>query len=392
MTTTINNLNINNLNINNCPSTGSTSNFLGYDPVSGDVLSVIGSSSWSGLATSELNMNGFNIIMNPKIIIKTDDTNSIALGFDAGITQGESCVAIGNSTGNNQGNGSIAIGNLAGGTQAENCVAIGQSAGNISQPIGSVAIGTDAMKNSISGAYSVAIGFKALDTPVSYDNIIVLNGTGESFPDFVANPINSGNRFYVKPIREEAFPYNNTTEILNYDYASGEVFYSSPSFLFFPSYGEFVSTVSQSLPNNVAVGLSYDSFISQGITWNAGTPKTITVTDAGTYRIQYRVQLIKMGTSGSTNIYCWIKKQNNNIDSSSSYVYVPFTPNTGNVPTSFALTTIAVSEFIVTFTAGQIFEIWCQCSISGAYAYYNAGSPPDIPDAPSIITTINRIY
>ena len=62
MSSTFNNLNINTLKINNCPTATSTSKILGYDPVSGNVLAVTEGSVWSGLATSDLDMNGFNIV------------------------------------------------------------------------------------------------------------------------------------------------------------------------------------------------------------------------------------------------------------------------------------------------------------------------------------------
>jgi len=152
----------------------------------------------------------------------------IALGTNAGTSQGVNSVAIGTSAGNSsQGANSVALGTSAGQTtQGVNAVAIGLEAGKTTQGTESVAIGEGAGKTT-QGAYSVAVGLQAGQTSqgstavaLGYNagltsqgisavaigyfagytnqatNSIILNATGAQLNQTTANT------FTVKPVRD----------------------------------------------------------------------------------------------------------------------------------------------------------------------------------------------
>ena len=158
----------------------------------------------------------------------------IAIGPSAGeINQHEGAIALGNQAGNNEQNElSIAIGYQAGNSnQQVNCIAIGSASGLNSQGKGSVAIGSSALSSANgAGLYSVAIGTKALDDPNGYNSCIVLNSTGNLFP----NPadITQDGCFFVSYIRGDDNSHVNNRQ-LNYDTATGEIYTGTTSSLRF---------------------------------------------------------------------------------------------------------------------------------------------------------------
>jgi len=183
---------------------------------------------------------------------------SIAIGESAGENQAFDCVAIGSLAGQSQLSGAVAVGNLAGqANQGLNSVAIGVTAGSLNQGAGgiaigylsapdnqqdgSVAIGVQAGYKSLAlnaiaiggsalqnangvGKESIAIGYLAMDQPPQFDNNIILNSTGVSFPDFATFPPTSGGRFYVAFIKpDDGSHFNN--QPLHYDTDTGEIYH-----------------------------------------------------------------------------------------------------------------------------------------------------------------------
>ena len=187
---------------------------------------------------------------------------SIAIGEGAGTDQGFDCVAIGVNSGVQQSTGAVAIGGGSGQIlQGGNSVAIGTSAGEqnqvgfstavgfragqISQQLESIAIGSLAgqqtlAKNAIAiGSYalqnsgnvgkdSIAIGNLAMDTPPQFDNNIILNATGTSFPDLITYPVATGGRCYIGSLRKDdgthTAPFR--AQPVFYDTLSGELFWT----------------------------------------------------------------------------------------------------------------------------------------------------------------------
>lgn len=145
----------------------------------------------------------------------------IALGFQAGYTQGADAIAIGNTAGtDNQGASAIAIGLEAGRTsQGTSTVAIGLGAGNANQSRYGIALG-DTAGSSGQGEFAVAIGAFAGATSQPANSIII-NATGTTFNAATASA------FYVNPIRSAA----TTTNALYYNGTTKEVSYGPAAFV-----------------------------------------------------------------------------------------------------------------------------------------------------------------
>jgi hypothetical protein len=84
----------------------------------------------------------------------------VAVGRDAGNSQGASAVAVGNGAGNSQGANAVAVGSGAGGSQGASAVAVGNGAGSVGQNTYAVAVGANAGSQS-QGTNAVAMGFGA---------------------------------------------------------------------------------------------------------------------------------------------------------------------------------------------------------------------------------------
>jgi len=156
--------------------------------------------------------------------------NTIALGYSAGVDQGEFSVAIGSGAGNDtQGNLAIAVGKDAGlQLQGDYAIGIGNEAGWISQSTEAVAVGVSAGRDS-QGISSVAVGaYAGSDTQGSYSvaigpgagssnqpaNSIIINASVDSL-----NASTTG--LFVNPIRNTTgnvgvLQYNNVTKEVSY--------------------------------------------------------------------------------------------------------------------------------------------------------------------------------
>ena len=148
--------------------------------------------------------------------LRTAETK-IALGSNAGTSQGNQSVAIGENAGAAQGSTAVAIGQNAGGGvayQGDDAVAIGHGAGENGQGTQAVAVGLYAGQVS-QGINAVAIGRLAGQTSQAA-NTIILNATGTPVNGVAAQT----NSFYVDPIRTTAngtpLMYNSTTKEITY--------------------------------------------------------------------------------------------------------------------------------------------------------------------------------
>lgn len=132
---------------------------------------------------------------------------------------GPTQIAIGLQAGTSQGTSAIAIGEMAGSTgQRAGGVAVGATAGSTNQGNNAVAIGGVAGYNN-QGANAIAIGFGAGQSNQP-NNTVILNATGSAF-NGVSGQQNS---FYVPTVR------NNTTgNALYYNPGTGEITFAPPS-------------------------------------------------------------------------------------------------------------------------------------------------------------------
>lgn len=122
--------------------------------------------------------------------------SEIALGLNAGMTQGTYAVAIGEDAGTSaQGLGAVALGYGAGNSnQALAAVAIGGGAGNINQGGCAVAVGQSA-GGSGQGDEALALGSQAAASAVQASCSIVINASGAPLDNTVSNTT------VIKPVR-----------------------------------------------------------------------------------------------------------------------------------------------------------------------------------------------
>jgi len=142
----------------------------------------------------------------------TQDSKSIAIGENAGVTQGESCISIGDSACNVdvQNDYGIAIGCLAASQgQTESAISIGYKSGGVTgTPAGGIAIGLEAVCTASQG---ISIGMNA---KVINRNSIALNAA--------ATPLETVEdaAFYVDPIRnavnDNTLYYNTSKREITY--------------------------------------------------------------------------------------------------------------------------------------------------------------------------------
>ena len=192
-------------------------------PYGGNTINVIAGSNYltvdatNGLTYNGAAVGGATTWANIANINNASGPGNIAIGTNAGISQGQDSIAIGDNAGNaTQGQYSVAIGSYAGQTsQKDFSVAIGYSTAYDQQGNNAIAIGNYA-GGETQGDNAIAIGYYAGYTNQPA-NSIVLNGSGA----FMAqNPTNSG--FYVNPVRNDtgntanAIYYNTTTNELTY--------------------------------------------------------------------------------------------------------------------------------------------------------------------------------
>ena len=162
---------------------------------------------------------------------KSNNSTSIFLGTDSGVSQGENCIAIGNNAGFQQQNHSISIGSYSGNQQGTGAISIG---------------------------YGVSTTFQKM-------NSIFINA---NYPNEIITGDNSG--FYVSPIR------NNDSQSLYgliYNTITKEITYNNV----FRSRGEVDvyydgTTISHILVNNV---ISDVNFQTSGMTLNQITISNI---------------------------------------------------------------------------------------------------------------------
>jgi len=186
-------------------------------------------------------INSFNTTYTKNITIT--DQGPLEIGYQAGFTgQNANALALGYQAGfANQGTGAVAIGYQAGFTgQKPYSVAIGYQAGFTGHGTGSIAIGYQAGyadstgPNSIAigtqaglyglGTNSIAIGNLAGPTGVNFNNNIILNASGTGLSP------NTGNAFYVAPIRNAALGGTVVADVSNvlfYNPVTAEITYGS---------------------------------------------------------------------------------------------------------------------------------------------------------------------
>jgi hypothetical protein len=140
--------------------------------------------------------------------------------------------------------------------------------------------------------------------------------------------------------------------------------------------GTFYDTTTQSGSANVSQSINYNTTdISQGVT--VASNSRLTVTNAGTYNIQFSAQLLADG--GADNVWIWLKKNGTSISDSAGKI---------TLANNDAL--IATWNYVVTAAAGDYFEIVWQ-NLNGDAVILAETASGNIPGIPSIITTVTQV-
>jgi hypothetical protein len=153
-----------------------------------------GTSTWTVL---EYSSGGVEVGIDGQITIgdttSTGNTNSIAIGTDAGIEQQTATIAIGHEAGNSgQDRSAVAIGRSAGETdQGRSSIAIGRYAAADDQSEEAIAIGYYA-GNSEQRYHAIAIGAEAGNTDQSYSAVAIGNQAGNYNQGTTSVAIGSG--------------------------------------------------------------------------------------------------------------------------------------------------------------------------------------------------------
>jgi hypothetical protein len=217
-----------------------TAGFLQQDPTINIQTSAFGNAIKIGYGNPSL-VSG-TISIGTETGFSGQGINSIAIGEAAGSTQGIACVAIGNLAAQEQQDGAVAVGDSAGQfTQRTHSVCLGANAGNDNcsaeaiaigfnagfKILGdrAIAIGSSALSNAGGvGLNTIAIGHNAMAQAPQFDNNIILNSTGVSFPDFATFPPTTGGRFYVAFVKKDDGTHTNNSA-LHYDTDTGEIYF-----------------------------------------------------------------------------------------------------------------------------------------------------------------------
>jgi hypothetical protein len=156
-------------------------------------------------------------------------------------------------------------------------------------------------------------------------------------------------------------------------------FYTTGSFGF---YGAFCSTASQTNPTpNISRSMQLETTEhSDGVSVVSGS--RITVTNAGTYNLQFSAQLEKT-TNGVNHVYIWFKKNGTNVPRSNTNIDV--TKQAGGNGR-----TVAAWNYVDTLSANDYLEIVWQ-SDDTSMQLLAATATGNLPAIPSVIATLTQV-
>lgn len=325
-----------------------------------------------------------NVAIGPEAMeFSTTGCENVAIGFQAAnnLSTGFWNVSIGANSMNNgaiTGFGNIALGkdalNLL--TSGRDNVALGRGALNaVTTGRCNVGIGPAAGSSLTSGCFNVAIG----------TNANVPNGTGNCQlaigPTTGAFWLTGDSTLAIKPgagIIDCAASCGNNNYVLT---SQGNAIQWKPvsSGIAAPNYGSFLNTGTQIIGTvNVPQPVELDTVVAANGFTLGGTSQ-ITATNAGTYNLQFSIQLV-VTTGGGGNVEIWLAKNGNPV------------PNSN---TRFAVKNVNEAEFaalnyVESLAAGEYLElIWVTDDVHIQLFSYAAGANfAGAPAIPSAIVTV----
>ena len=150
----------------------------------------------------------------------------------------------------------------------------------------------------------------------------------------------------------------------------------------FNNYGTFIDTTTQTpAVINTAYPITYSTTVEAfGVSVDPTFRSRIVVSRAGVYNFQFSAQLDK-ATGGVANTWFWFRKNGVDIANSASHVVINGTNDQK----------VAAWNYLVTFRAGDYFELVWSADSTAAQVHYVAAVPP-VPATPSVIMTVCYVY
>jgi hypothetical protein len=140
--------------------------------------------------------------------------------------------------------------------------------------------------------------------------------------------------------------------------------------------GAFYSSQTQSGSSAVSQSMTFNNTtINENVNVNSNTQ--LTVTNSGTYNIQFSAQLL--ADTGADTIYIWLKKNGSNVSNSATKLVLA--NNESNV---------AAWNFVENAGAGNYFEL-CWQSANGDAVLLAENSSGNVPAIPSVIATVTQV-
>jgi len=160
---------------------------------------------------------------------------------------------------------------------------------------------------------------------------------------------------------------------------SGSTFFANGNKQF--NVGAFQSDVTQSGSANVSQSMNFEvTDISEGV--SIASNSRITLANAGTYNIQFSVQVDRVSGSGTDTVHIWLKKNGTNVDKSAGAITI--------AGSAAEAKTVAAWNYVVNAAANDYYELVWQ-STDTNIQLINQAATGNIPSTPSIILTVTQV-
>lgn len=182
------------------------------------------------------------------------------------------------------------------------------------------------------------------------------------------------------------FPQNTGSSLVTYNQTTGQLAHANfasvlPSLV---NYGVFSDLTMQSGSADTAYAMKLNTTeIASGFSIVSGS--RITAANAGTYNLQFSVQL-EQTTNNAADVSIWLRKNGTNVPNTNTDLTVQKATSGG------VAKMVAAWNFIVQLNATQYVELmWSSTRSDTQLHYHDVVSTPSRPATPSVIVTMTQI-
>jgi hypothetical protein len=148
------------------------------------------------------------------------------------------------------------------------------------------------------------------------------------------------------------------------------------------NYGAFYDTTTQSGSINTAYPMKLNT-TDMGVGVSVVNGSQITVSNTGTYNLQFSAQLVLTNT-GVSDISIWLRKDGTNVAGSAGDITIERTAGGGKQ--------IAAWNYLIQLNANQYVELmWSTTNANTQIAYTSTQTNPTRPETPSVIVTLTQV-